>query len=787
MENNLITEVDILDEAKESFLVYAEEVLTDRAIPSAEDGLLSVQRKILWTMEEILKMSNSSKTKKSASLVGSTLASAYFHGDASCYGALCKMAQTYLMRYPLIEGQGSLGTQEANNMQASARYTEAKPSQYADLMMNDFKKNVVPLKETYNGEYFEPVVLPSLFPNAIVNGREAIGVSLAHNSLPANLTEVCNGIIEYIKRDGKITTQEIMEYIKGPDFPLGGTIINAKDIYTAYNTGHSTTSLKVRGDYEIKGDNIIFTSIPYRTYRNKIKEQINDNIDEFDKFLEDFNDESSVGVNRLVFKLKKNANAAAALNKIFALTDLQTTLSYNMNFIVDGTPKLCSLLELIQAYYVHQTNIILNAAKYDKDKAEARAHILRGLIIAIDKIDEVIALIKASKDKAEARNKLIAFLSIDEIQANAILDMKLSKLTRIDKEELINELKEQEELIAYCLKLIEEKLFRDNHLIEKIEKLRDTYGDERRTKLDNITEEKKTEYIEPEKCVVILTESGLVRRIAADTFKLQHRNGKGIKTKDDIVSKVIRTNTVDSLMIFTNLGKMYRLPVVNIPEGTKSSPLANIIEFKENETPEVIYSLYKDTEAKYLLFSTKDGLVKKTSLEEYNNTNKKTGIISINVRENDELVNTTLINEEELLLITEQGHIVRTKAESFPAQSRTSQGVKGVNLNPGDSLKTVIPIRDLNDDLALFMKNGTGKRIKLSEIPIANRGTKGSVYVKGDEIAAASMVADEDQILIIGDKSSICIKCSEIPTFNTKTSLGNYIIKNSNIVSVSKV
>ena len=321
---NYITEVDILQEAKDNFLTYAEEVLTDRAIPNAEDGLLSAQRKILWTMKDYLKMDNKSKTKKCNGIIGSTLATSYFHGDQACYGVLCKMAQEYLMRYPLIQGQGALGTQEDNSMIASSRYTEAKPSVYADLMFNDFKKEVVPKKETYNGEFMEPVILPALFPNALVNGREAIGISMSHNSLPNNLTEICNGIIAYIKNN-TITTKELMEFIQGPDFPLGGTIINKKDIYRAYETGKSDISLKVRGDYEIDGQKIIFTTIPYRTYRNKIKAQINENINNLDKYIEDFDDESSIGNNKLIFKVKKDVSIKSAIEAIFKFTDLQTT------------------------------------------------------------------------------------------------------------------------------------------------------------------------------------------------------------------------------------------------------------------------------------------------------------------------------------------------------------------------------------------------------------------------------------------------------------------------------
>ena len=286
------------------------------------------------------------------------------------------MAQAYLMRYPLVDGDGNFGTQEGNGMEAASRYTNAKPSKYADLMFNDFKKDVVPLKETYNGEYMEPVVLPSLFPNAIVNGKESIGISMSHCSMPHCLSEVCDGIIAYINNPN-LTISELMQYIKVPDFPLGGTVINARDIKTAFETGHSAISLKVRGDYEIKGQTITFTSIPYRTYRNKIKEQLNKNIEELDKYIEDFSDLSNVGKNKLVFKIKNEIKPEQALLKLFALTDLQTSLSYNMNFIVDGTPKLCSMIDLISAYTKHQHNILTRSAEFDKNKAEERIHILK--------------------------------------------------------------------------------------------------------------------------------------------------------------------------------------------------------------------------------------------------------------------------------------------------------------------------------------------------------------------------------------------------------------------------
>ena len=426
MSNSLITEVDILNEAKDTFLTYAEEVLTDRAIPAAEDGLLSAQRKILWTMEDYLKMDNKSKTKKCNAIVGSTLATSYFHGDAACYGVLRKMAQPFLMRYPLITGQGQLGTQENNDMFSSSRYTEAKPSKFADLMMNDYKKDVVPIKETYNGEFMEPVILPSLFPNAICNGRQAIGISMAHNSAPHNLTEVCNAAIALIEK-GSLTIDELLSYIPGPDFPLGGKVLNIKDVRSAFANGKSNVSLKIQGDYEIEGQKIIFTSIPYRTYRNKIKEQIEKNVEILNEFIDDFDDESNIGNNRLVFYVKDGVSISTALNKLFILTDLQSSISYNMNYIVNGTPKLCSMLDLLQIYVDHQESVLIKAIQFDKIRAEARKHILEGLIAAVDKIDEVIRIIKKSENTSEAKKELIAFLNIDNIQAKAILDMKLGK------------------------------------------------------------------------------------------------------------------------------------------------------------------------------------------------------------------------------------------------------------------------------------------------------------------------------------------------------------------------
>lgn len=785
-----IQNVDILDEAKENFLTYSEEVLTDRAIPAAEDGLLSSQRKILWTMAEYLKMDSKSKTKKCNSIVGATLLTSYFHGDISCYGVLRKMSQDFLMRYPLITPQGSLGTQEDNDMFSSSRYTEAKPSIFADLMMTDYNKNVVEKKETYTGEFMEPVVLPSLFPNSLCNGRQAIGISMSHSSPCHNLTEVCNAAIALIQNPD-ITIDELMTYIPGPDFPLGGTIINSKDVKAAFETGKSKISLKVQGDYEIVGQDIIFTSIPYRTYRNKIKEQIAENIDIFDEILNDYDDESGLGQNRLIFHVKPGVLIKTALNKLFTLTDLQSTVSYNMNFILNGTPKLLSLKQLLQAYINHQEDVLIRATKFDKEKAEARAHILEGLIAAVDKIDEVIALIKSAESRAEARSKLISFLSIDDIQANAILDMKLGKLTRIDKQELVNELEEKRNIIAKCQELLDIKDARNQRLISQITWLRDKYGDARRTKLTNIEipkNEKEQIVIEPKECVVVINKKGTVKRIDSKTFKPQKRNTAGVKTNGDIIIFSQKTNTQDTLMVFSSFGKMYRILVDNIPEGTNTSlgtPLSTLIQFEDNETPMAYTTLTRDTDKKFIFFATKKGIVKKVPLEEYDNM-KRTGVLAIKFKENDSLAAVTFINQEQMMLITKNGMTIRFETAEMPISSRIAQGVKGMNVAENDEVICALPIFGSADYLAIISKVGLGKKTPLSEFPVQNRGGKGLVCYK-EEIAGGEIIGDEDNILINGNKTSIVISSKDMPIL-TRASLGNTMIKNNdNIIAISKI
>lgn len=650
-----IINIDILDESHNCFLDYAKEVLEDRACPSAEDGLLRVHRELIWTMKEVLKMDKNSQYKKSASIVGTTLATSYFHGDSSCYGAMCKLSLPFLMRYPLIDGKGSLGTQESNDMQAASRYTNARPSIYSDLMMIDYKKNAVEVKPTYNNEYMEPVVLPALFPNAICNGRQAIGVSMAHNSMPHNLTEVCNALISYIDNNGKMTVEEIMKYIKGPDFPLGGTIINAKDIKKAYETGKSTTSLKIRADYEIKDRNIIFTSIPYRTVRSSIREQINKNIDEISEYIEDFNDESNTGNNRLVFTVLKNANIEDAIEILFKNTDLQTTCSFNMNYIINGSPKLCSMLDLLKAYIEHQNDVLIRTNSFDKEKNEKRLHILNGILIALSSIDEVIEIIKKSLDKNDARLKLINKFSIDEIQANAILDMKLSRLTKLDEMDLKKEIDEKIKSIEEETRIIEEEAYRNSVLKNMIIDMRDKYGDERRTKIADI-KVKKIVTKKENKDIIIAIDG-----INIKTVKTVNAKGRIYKTKSN--SKIIAF--CDDGMAYRCSAEEIKSTNTNIKNITKAK--GNILAISVANSEDLVYH------------TTKNGMIKISKVSDFNST-RNGSVSAIKLNDNDKVI-AVACGEKFTSCYQESESISGIMSiEDLKIQGKATKGVKGLKL-----------------------------------------------------------------------------------------------------------
>lgn len=788
-----ILQTPIINEVEQSFIDYSMSVIKDRAIPSAEDGLKPVARRILWDMFDKGYMNNK-KHVKCAQPVGDTMGRFHPHGDSSIYGALVWLSQPWNMRYPLIDFHGNNGSRDGHEP-AAYRYTECKLAKAGEEMLADIKKNTVDWKLAYTDEEEEPIYLPGRFPNLIVNGTSGIAVAMACSFAPHNINEVMDAI-SYLTQNPDCEIKELLNFIKGPDFPTGGTVINKDELATAYLTGKGRA--RIRADYKVETkagkDSIVFTSIPYKVSKIDLINEINDLCEE--KKLEgitEIYDDSPKGGVRLVVELAKGVASEPIIAKLFKMTRLEDTYSYNQVALVDKTPQLLNLKQLLNIYIEHQKDVLLRKTKYDADKIAAKIHILEGLLKALEDIDNIIALIKKSESAAAAKTSLMSKYGFSEVQAKAILDMKLSKLAKLEKVEIENEkadlAKELERLKAIITNPIPEML----NIFAGIKK---AYGDDRRTVITQVAttkEEKEIEFVEPEKCVVIMTEGGLIKRVPASSFKVQKRNGKGVKTQDDIVNAVIRTNTIDSLMIFSDQGRMYRLLVNDIPVGTnvtKGQSIKSLVAMETDENPAVMYSIYRDTDAQYVLFVTKSGLVKKTSLDEYVKTKKKTGIAAITLKEGDSLASVSLIKDEPLVLMTANGMSIRFDSKEIGATSRATSGVKGITLTGDDYVVSALPVRNVDDKLAVFAASGLCKKFALNELPVQKRAGKGLICYKPTDITGkvvtGALVSDEDNILVIGDKTSICVSATDIPELG-RASIGNQIIKNSKVSSVSKV
>ena len=791
MENVISTQ--IINEVEQSFLDYSLSVITDRAIPSAEDGLKPVARRILWDMFDNGYLNNK-KVVKCAQPVGDTMARFHPHGDASIYGALCWLSQPWNMRYPLIAFHGNNGSRDGDEP-AAYRYTECKLSKMGEEMLADIKKDTVDWQLAYTDVENEPVYLPGRIPNLIINGTSGIAVAMACSFAPHNLNEVMDAII-HVTSNPDCDAKDILNFISGPDFPTGGLIINKDELPGAYLTGKGRA--RIRGEYTVesdkKGDRIVFTSIPYKVSKEELVISI-------DKLCEEgkmegiiaIRDESNRTGVRFVIEVAKGVSTEPIIAKLFKLTRLEETYSFNQVALVNKKPQLLNMKQLLEIYIKHQEDVLLRKSKFEANKIENRIHILDGLLKALEDIDNVIALIKKSENAGEAKLALMSQYNLSEAQAKAILDMKLAKLAKLEKIEIENEKADLEKELARLKAIIENPI---PEMINGFKDIKNKYGDARRTSITQVAttkEEKEIEFVEPEKCVVIMTEGGLVKRIPSASFRTQKRNGKGVKTQDDITHAVIRTNTIDSLMIFSNKGKFYRLLVNDIPVGTnvsKGTSIKSLINMDTDEQPAVMYSIYRDTDAQYVLFVTKNGLVKKTNLEEYMKTKKKTGMSAITLKEDDELSAVSLIKDEQLILITANGMSIRFESNEIAPSSRTAMGIKGINLADNDSVVSALPVRNNTDKLAVFASVGMGKKINLSELPVQKRAGKGLMCYKPTDstglIACASLVEDSDSVLIIGDKNSICIEASEIPELG-RASIGNQIIKNNKVLSVSKV
>ena len=788
-----IIQTPIIGEVEQSFLDYSLSVITDRAIPSAEDGLKPVARRILWDMFD-KGYHNNKKFVKCAQPVGDTMGRFHPHGDASIYGALVWLSQPWNMRYPLISFHGNNGSRDGYEA-AAYRYTECKLSKAGEEMLADIKKDTVDWQLAYTDVEEEPVYLPGRIPNLIVNGTSGIAVAMACSFAPHNLNEVMDAAIHVIQNP-ECDIKEILNYISGPDFPTGGLIINKDELPAAYLTGKGRA--RIRGEYKIesdkRGDSIVFTSIPYKVSKEDLVKEIDKLCDEGKlEGITTIRDESNKDGVRFVIELAKGISSEPIIAKLFKLTRLEDTYSFNQVALVEKKPRLLNIKQLLEIYIAHQKDVLLRKTKYEANKVAARIHILEGLLKALEDIDNIIALIKKSESAAAAKVALMNQYGFSEAQAKAILDMKLSKLAKLEKVEIENE---RAELVSELERLQGILQNPTPELVKGFTELKKTYGDARRSTITQVAstkEEKEIEFVEPEKCVVIMTEGGLVKRIPATSFRTQKRNGKGVKTQDDITHAVIRTNTIDSLMIFSDKGKMYRLLVNDVPVGTnvsKGQSIKSLINMDMDEQPAVMYSIYRDTDAAYVLFVTKNGLVKKTSLEEYVKTKKKTGIAAITIKDGDELAAVSLVKDEQLILVTKNGMAIRFDSKEVSPTSRATSGVKGINLGADDEIVAAIPVRNTNDKLAVFVNGGYCKKFGLDELPLQKRAGKGLMCYKPTDttgkVVAATLVEDSDCVLILGDKSSICIEASEIPNLG-RASIGNVVIKNSKVLSVSKV
>lgn len=789
---NTILQSDIKKELGQNFINYAVGVNGDRAIPDSRTGLKPVHQRILFIMDDEGNVS-SKPHRKCAKTVGSVMGRVHPHGDSSIYEAMVRLAQEWIMRYPLIDWHGNKGTQGGDGA-AAMRYTEAKLSKVAEEgLLSNLKKKNVDWKPNFAEDEMEPVTLPAIFPNLLCNPNQGIGVAMACNWLPHNLKDVGNLIAKYM--DEGVLDFENM----APDFPTGGIIINGKELKQIYTTGKG--KVVVRGKYEIETRNkknlIVFTEIPYTVKTEDLLDQINEACTkELITGIDEVRDESDKKGLRIVFELSKDASEGQVLKQIFKETDLQKSLSANQVALVDKTPILLNWKECIDIYIKHNIDVITREAQFDLAKALARLEIVNGLLKALEDIDNIIALIKASKSAAAAKDNLIEKYKFTENQAKAIVDMKLGKLAGLERIELQNEQAELNNLVEKLDALInsEEKL--KDKVLHKLVDFVAKYGDARRTEVTHIDikpEEKEIAEVIPEDVVVIATQSGLIKKIPLALFKVQKKGGKGVKSQDDALLDVIKTNTVDTLMFFTTTGKMYRLVVDNVPNGTnvtKGTPISTLIPLENGEKVIAVTSLHRSSTPKYVIFITKNGMVKKTYLEEYMKVKRNAGILALNVKEGDAVVDIIFQDDEDLVLITKNGMSIKFKTDTITPIGRVAMGVKGITLKEDDEVIAALPVHKETDAVGIFTEGGLGRKTALEEFPIQNRGGKGTIAYKPTEssgaVVGALMLSDEDNVLISGNYSSICISAVEVPLLG-KTSTGNIMIKNNKVLSVTKI
>ena len=763
-----IIERDLETEMKTAYIDYAMSVIVSRALPDVRDGLKPVHRRILYAMYED-GITSDKPYRKCANTVGSVLGRYHPHGDASVYDAMVRMAQDFSMRYMLVDGHGNFGSIDGDGA-AAMRYTEARMSKISEQMLVDIEKNTVDFMPNYDDRLKEPVVLPSKIPTLLINGSSGIAVGMATNIPPHNLTEIIDGIVKLIESDN-VTDDELLAIIKGPDFPTAGVILGREGIRQAYLTGKGKITVRAEAEIEEMSGNkqrIIVNSLPYQVNKAKLIENIAVLVREkrIDGISELRDESDRIDKVRIVIELKRDANAQVVLNQLYKNTQMQDTFGAIMLALVNGVPKILTLRECLTYYIEHRKEVVLRRTKFELDKAEARAHILEGLKIAIDNIDEVIAIIRASYD--DAKEKLMKRFELTDIQAQAILDMRLKTLSGLQREKIDEEYNELMKLIAYYKEVLgSEKLVFDIIKTELLE-IKEKFGDERRTKIVSAEGEFDVEdLIKEEQNVVTLTHFGYIKRLPIDTYKSQKRGGKGISgmttREEDFVKQIFSMSTHDTILFFSNKGKLYRLRGYELPEAgrtAKGTAIVNLLSLDPGEKISAIIPIQNFAEGKYLLFATKKGLIKKTALVEYNSA-RKTGLLAINLKEDDELIDVRLTDgEDNVVIVTKEGMSITFDEKDVRPVGRVSQGVLGIRLDEEDSVIGMESIiAGAKATLLAITENGFGKRTELEEYRVQTRGGKGvityKITPKTGNIVGIRIVEDDNDVMLITDTGTI--------------------------------
>ncbi|HFR3797389.1 TPA: DNA gyrase subunit A [Streptococcus suis] len=767
-DKNLVT-VNLTNEMKSSFIDYAMSVIVSRALPDVRDGLKPVHRRILYGMNE-LGITPDKPHKKSARITGDVMGKYHPHGDFAIYEAMVRMAQWWSYRHMLVDGHGNFGSMDGDGA-AAQRYTEARMSKIALEMLRDINKNTVNFADNYDSSEREPEVLPARFPNLLVNGTTGIAVGMATNIPPHNLGETIDAV-KLVMDNPEVTTREIMEVLPGPDFPTGALVMGKSGIHRAYETGKGSITLRSRTEIEEYGngrERIVVTEFPYMVNKSKVQEHIVRLVQE--KRIEGITavrDESNREGVRFVIEVRRDASANVILNNLFKQTQLQTNFSFNMLAIQNGVPKILSVRQILESYIEHQKEVVTRRTQFDKEKAEARAHILEGLLIALDHIDEVIRIIRNSETDAIAQAELMAKFNLSERQSQAILDMRLRRLTGLERDKIQSEYDELLALIADLADILAKPERVILIIKEELDEVKRKYADERRTELmvGEVLSLEDEDLIEESDVLITLSNQGYIKRLAQDEFHAQKRGGRGVQgtgvKDDDFVRELVSTSTHDRLLFFTNKGRVYRLKGYEIPEygrTAKGLPVVNLLKLEENESIQTIINVTKEQEdGHYLFFATRQGIVKRTSVSEFGNI-RQNGLKALNLKEDDELINVFLTDgQADVIMGTKFGYTVRFTETAVRGMSRIATGVKGITLRDGDQVVGATMISDDQEVLVLSEK-GFGKRTPASEYPTKGRGGKGIITMKVAEkngpLAGLITVSGTEDIMVITDTGVI--------------------------------